>query len=320
MKEPPVIDRAAKTRFEEVAHAGVAMAAPLAARARSGDQGAGADLAALLFRAGFIDPERIREIYDEAAAGWLDGRTEGAATSGLGLFPVSATLWADFWDFIEDTRPTDAGAFTMRAAALGSHTDSGFLDRAISASAAFDGVLEAAANGWPEKFGLDELAACPTGSLGHDFHRLIVDNAFDLEVLDRDALGLSQLPAPLDYLNARALQCHDLWHIVAGYRTTALHEVAISAFQLSMFGHNYSAQFLAVVATKAAFGPPGGLHVMLETILTAWRHGRASPSLLGVDWKDLWSYPAEEVRSRLGVRAYPSPFPADLFEQMRNAA
>src|SRR5262245_12356083 len=160
-----------------------------------------------------------------------------------GTGKVSPDLWAPFWAFLDDESKMDAGTFTMRTAGLGQFVDAGFAQRAGEASLAYPGVAAAVAQGWPPKFQLSDLAACPSNSLGGEFHRLIVDKKFDLEVLDRDALGLSKLRPPLDYLNARALQCHDLWHIVGGYHTTALHEVAISAFQLSQFGHNYSAQF-----------------------------------------------------------------------------
>ena len=167
---------------------------------------------------------------------------------------------------------------------------------------------------------LQALARCPAGSLGAEFHSLVVDNGFDLEVLDREALGLEKLPAPLPYLNARILQCHDLWHIVAGYRTTALHEVAISAFQLAQFGHHYSAMFLGMVLARVAFEQPQGGKLMLDTILTAWAHGRRTPPLLAVNWPAVWDLPVAEVRAKLRVDPYVSPYPADLFEQLSAAA
>ena len=139
-------------------------------------------------------------------------------------------------------------------------------------------------------------------------------------MLDRDALGLANLRPPLDYLNVRILQCHDLWHIIGGYHTTALHEVGISAFQLSQFGHNYSAQFLAFITARAALKQPqGAVGLLLEIILSAWRHGRRSPQLLGVDWPNIWAQPTDDIRKNLGVAPYQSPFPPDLVEQMERA-
>ena len=184
---------------------------------------------------------------------------------------------------------------------------------------AYPGVSQAAAKGYPERFALEGLAMAPKGSLGAEFHDLIVDNGFDLEVLDRDALGLADLPPPLDYLNARILQCHDLWHIVGGYRTTGLHEVAISGFQAAQFGHGYSAMFLAMVLSKVAFAESPGANMLLDVILSAWTHGRESPSLMGLDWPQIWDRTVADIRAEVGITPFTSPYPADLFEMMRAA-
>jgi ubiquinone biosynthesis protein Coq4 len=185
---------------------------------------------------------------------------------------------------------------------------------------AYPRVPAAVAQGIPRRFSLDELAQRPAGSLAREFHDLIVDNGFDLEVLDREALGLESLPPALACLNARILQCHDLWHIVGGYSQTALHEVAISAFQLAQFGHHYSSVFLGMVLARVAFERPEGGPLMLDTILSAWVHGRRTPPLVAVDWPSVWDRPLAEVRAKLGVSAYVSPYPADLFEQLSAAA
>ena len=311
-------DIAITQRFETIVQSGEGDPAALARAAKTGDMKAAADLAALLTRAGWVEPDTILDVYDAAAAGWFgDDHRPVDLTRGMGA--ASPELWPHFWEFIDDMVKTDPGTFTMRTAALGKYVDEGFEMRAGKASLSYPGVPAAVAQGWPEKFTLAELAECPDGSLGNEFHRQIVDNNFDLEVLDRDALGLSLKPPPLDYLNVRILQCHDLWHIVGGYHTTALHEVGISAFQLSQFGHNYSAQFLAYITAKAALKRPEGLALLLEITLGAWRHGRSSPQLLGVDWPGVWKESTDTVRSRLGVAPYVSPVPPDLVEQLERA-
>lgn len=148
----------------------------------------------------------------------------------------------------------------------------------------------------------------------------MVDDGFDLEVLDRDELGLADLPPPLDYLNVRILQCHDVWHTVAGYETTGLHEVAISGFQMGQFGHQYSATFLALVLTTLAWTQPiEATGFTLDTILSGYRHGRETPPLLGVEWESIWHLPISEVRAAVGVTPYDSPYPAGLLEELRSA-
>jgi len=235
--------------------------------------------------------------------------------------PIPRAFWAALWELLEEPRVgLEAVNLTTKTAALTGLVSPNLTVRIGRTALAFPGVKAAVAQGYPKKFTLEALARCPAGSLGAQFHALIVDNGFDLEVLDREALGLERLPPPLDYLNARILQCHDLWHIVGGYRTTALHEVAISAFQLGQFGHHYSAMFLGMVLTRIAFERPEGGPLMLQTILTAWTHGRRTTPLLGVDWEAIWTLPLKDVRAKLALTPYASPFAPDLFEQLSVAA
>ena len=111
-----------------------------------------------------------------------------------------------------------------------------------------------------------------------------------------------------------------MWHIVAGYRTTKLHEIALSTFQLAQFGHNYSAMFLAVVMASAAFFSPAATPLLLETICTAWAHGRVTPPMMPIDWERVWDRPTAQVRAEHGIATYESPFPADIIEMFEAAA
>ncbi|HEY2358983.1 MAG TPA: Coq4 family protein [Phenylobacterium sp.] len=280
-------------------------------------------LAALWLHAAAAAPETAPGVYDAVAEGYLGEPAGGApiaVETAAAPEAIPPAFWAALWELLDEPRGQGALNVTTRTAALSGLVAPSLHGRVGKAALAYPGVPEAVAQGYPRRFELEALAGCPRESLGGDFHALIVTNGFDLEVLDREALGLAQLPAPLDYLNARILQCHDLWHIVGGYRTTALHEVAISGFQLGQFGHHYSSMFLAMVLTRVAFERPEGGPIMLQTILSAWAHGRRTPALLGVDWPAVWDRPVDAVRARLGVSPYVSPFPADLFEQLSFAA
>ena len=276
-------------------------------------------LAALWMSVAIAEPERLAEVYDRSAEGWL-GKPVVATAIALTPTPpepIPPGFWTSFWALLDVPQGTlGAGGVTQRTAELLAHTSPSLRDRVARSALAYPGCAAAAAQGYPAKFTMASLAKCPKGSLGGNFHSLIVDNGFDLEVLDRDALGLADLPPPLDYLNARILQCHDLWHLAAGYRTTGLHEVAISGFQLGQFGHQYSAMFLAMVLSRTSFDRPEAATLLLDTILSAWVHGRESPPLLGVAWETIWDQPMESVRAQLGLKPYESPWPADLFEQL----
>ncbi len=301
-----------------------ALAAAL--RASPLDRAPEAPLAAALVHVAFAAPEGLPAAWDALARGWLGGPDPAAPIAAPEAPPeaeVPPALWPDLWSIVDDALAgtLDALAITARTAALGAHLPEGLAARLAALALAFPGVAEAAAGGIPPRFTLDELAAAPAGSLGAAFHAQIVENGYELEVLDRDALGLEALPFPLPYVNARMLQLHDLWHLAAGYELTALHEIGISAFQMAQFGHHYSAMFLSLVMTIAAAGPvPGGMAPLLDTVARAWRHGRAAPPLLGLDWKALWAAPVEEVRTRIGLPAFASPFPPALVESLRAAA
>jgi ubiquinone biosynthesis protein Coq4 len=313
--------------FEALAQAGADddAARALGARLKASPQTADVKaLAALWIHGAAAAPERIPGLYDAAAEGYL-GELVGAkrvpADAANPPEPIPAAFWPALWALLNEA-PAGIGALnvTTRTAALAGLVSPRTQARVGKACLTYPGVPAAVAQGYPKKFTLEALARCPAGSLGGRFHALIVDNGFDLEVLDRATLGVDKMPPPLDYLNARILQCHDLWHIVGGYETTALHEVAISAFQLAQFGHHYSAMFLGMVLTRIAFERPEGGAILLPVILTAWAHGRRTPPLLGVTWEAQWNKPLAQVRQALHVTPYASPFPADLFEQLSVAA
>jgi len=277
--------------------------------------------AALAFAA-LAAPDAVTEVYDAAARGWLGRAVEAPSIARFARAPepVPQDLWSAFWALSDDAREgrvADAGAITARTAALGGHTQASFRTRVAEAAYLWPGVAEAASRSLPGRLDVHALASCPPGSIGQALYRLIVDNKFDLEVLDRDALGLRQLPKPLDYLNVRMLQTHDLWHILAGYETTALHEIAISAFQMAQFGHSYSAIFLSVVSAIGHQGERAGLPVLYETIFQAYAHGRETPPLMDIDWESHWHTPVPELRAAFGVAPFVSPYPADLFEQLQ---
>jgi ubiquinone biosynthesis protein Coq4 len=280
-------------------------------------------LAASFVHVAFAAPDRIAEVYDAAAAGWLGEPVLGPPISTFHEPPVdiAESLWTEYWSVIEDFVAGTLGTqITPRTAALNGYAVPDFVPRAARAALTYPGVREAAATGYPDKFTLDALALCPQGSLGNSFYHWIVDNGFDLEVLDRDELGLSEYEPPLDYLNARILQCHDLWHIVGGYHTTILHELAISGFQMAQFGHNYSATFMAVVTVGTSLREPAGFGLVMDMIATSWKHGRETPSMIGVRWDSVWDEPTQAVRDKLGVSPYESPYPPDLVEQLQVAA
>ncbi|MCR9269964.1 MAG: Coq4 family protein [Hyphomonadaceae bacterium] len=276
-------------------------------------------LAAELAHAAFMAPDRVAQVYDAITETWLDRVLDAPPVNTLDRPSevVPAGLWDSFWAIVEDAADgkLDALAITERTAALGGEMSPAFVQRVAEMSYTYPGIKQAAAQDMPSKIELGTLAQQPPGSLGGLFHQLIVENKFDLEVLDRSEIGLSELPVPLAYLNTRILQAHDLWHITAGYETTALHEIALSGFQMAQFGHNYSAQFLAIVAAVGAISPAAGYRVLIDTITTSWAHGRETYPMMLIPWEAVWHKSADEIRALYNIKEYERPYRADLIER-----
>lgn len=278
-----------------------------------------AEMAAFLAHAAFLAPDQIATVYDTVSEAWLGTVIEAESIDTLGQDsePSPPRLWDQFWSVVEDAADgkLDALAITQRTAALGGEMPDAFVTRVAAMSHTYPGISEAAGAAFPDKIDLESLAQQPAGSIGAQFHQLIVDNKFDLEVLDRSEIGLAALPPPLDYLNTRILQSHDLWHITAGYETTSLHEIALSGFQMAQFGHNYSAQFLSIVAAVGAISPATGYKVLMDTVTTAWVHGRETYPMMLIPWEDVWHKSADDIRADYSIREYQRPYRADLIER-----
>ena len=307
--------------FRDVVLAGGGRAeAATAARAlRAGTAGAAHDVAALALYVAVVAPEPLVDVYDGLCEGWLGAAPDGPAVAGPprpGSVPDA--LWRGLADIVFDPDAgRDPADITVRTAALTEFLTPQYHERVAAMALRYPGVAEAAAAGIPPRFTLGQLAVCPRDSLGGAMHSFVVDNGFDLEVLDRDGLGLAELPAPLDYLNVRILQCHDIWHLVADHKTSGLHEVSISGFQMAQFGHQYSSMFLGMLLAKVAFTQPEAVPFTVDTVLTGYRHGRETPPLLGIEWETLWDRPIPDVREAVGVTPYDSPYPAWILEELQ---
>jgi ubiquinone biosynthesis protein Coq4 len=287
--------------------------------ARAGDVIATESIAAAFVHCAFAAPETAEGVYTAFRNGWL-GSDDAAFIPAVAPAPLSQAFWNAFWQLLDETAGMDAVTVTTRVAGLGAFTDPSLRNRAEAVAARHPKAANAASRKPTPRLTLEELARQPEGSLGHDFYRQIVDNNFDLEVLDRAVMNLATLPPALCYLNTRILQMHDIWHLAGGFHTTALHEIAISAFQQAQFGHGYSAMFLAVVLSGTALSGGEAAPAILQTIAEASQYGVKCPSFMAIAWEREWHEPLSVIRARHGFAPFDGSFPPDLFEQLRVAA
>ena len=226
-------------------------------RAKAGDEEGQIQLCGAMLWASFACPEAIFPVFDALfrAQLALDCRlTELPMESA----PPPEAFWERFQETIEGPEGGyDATSITVAVASLGGELHSEMAGLSESAARILNKEASPETKSAPPMITLEGLARLPEGSLGRALLAMWTENQFDPEVLDRDAIGLADLSPALRYLNTRILQMHDVWHLVAGYRTTSLHEMAISSFQLAQFGHNYSAMFLATVLCMSCLTASG---------------------------------------------------------------
>ena len=302
----------------------------LGARAKAGDMDAARGAAAAISHLAFVSPGAGMAVMDALVKGWF-----GPAATLPATPPKQAAMlarlreaerpgtdfWEGFWNFVGNSDgPKSGDEVTAQVAGLGANLPESFTALSEAAAVTHPGAAHAEKRPMPPRLTLDMLASQPEGSLGNDIYRLIVDNGFNLEVLDREAVGLAHLPPALRYLNTRILQMHDVWHLMGGYRTTVLQEVGISAFQLAQFGHNYSAMLIATAAAAGYFNSPEAFALVMQLIAEGWQHGRTTPPFMAIDWESEWHRPVAEIRAHYGIEAFSSIYPADLVEQLSEAA
>ncbi len=283
--------------------------------ARGGDRDARERVSAALMWTAFSCPDATEALYDNLASAWLGRGPQPEIPDDLPQAPLEEEFWAQFLEVVEAERgDSDATRITVGVAALGAVVHESFGEIAENHAQNHPGARAALTKPLPGRTDLKILGKCPEGSLGKTLYKMVVENGYDLEVLDREALGLSELPTSLAYLNTRILQMHDVWHLVAGYQTTGTHEVAISSFQLAQFGHNYSSMFLATVSAVTILNKPQGFSLLMQLISEAWLHGRETPAMMDIEWEQEWEKTLPEIRQQHGIPTYSSILPATLLE------
>lgn len=291
------------------------------AAAKRGSASGRLQLTAAMAWAAYSCPDATQAVCDNIASAWLGSGPTPDIPKDFAQAPLEDSFWEAFWGVIDGhDEGYDAITITVAVASLASALHPHFGELAEQLALRHPGAAAAQHNPIPGFTDIEALANCPSGSLGLSLHKMLVDNGYDPEVLDRNAIALSELPHALHYLNARILQMHDVWHLVAGYETTSSNEIAISAFQLAQFGHNYSSMFLAAVMAISTFKEPRGFTILMQIITEAWQHGRETPVMMDIEWEQEWNTPLEDIRAKYDIPLYQSVFPADLLESVENAS
>lgn len=290
------------------------------ASTKRGEAAGRIQLAAVMAWVAYSCPDATTAVYDNITSAWLGYGPTPEIPLTLPEAPIEDSFWEAFWAVVEGPEEGyDALTITVAVAALADALHPNFEPIAENSAQHHRGAAVAHNSPIPGHTDIQALAHCPQDSLGLSLYNMIVENGYDPEVLDRESIKLAAMPHSLHYLNARILQMHDVWHLVAGYETTSSNEIAISAFQLAQFGHNYSAMFLAVGMAMSVTKEPRGFAIILQIIAEAWQHGREAPVMMDIVWENEWNNSLEEIRASHGINTYKSIFPVDLLESIDSA-
>lgn len=145
---------------------------------------------------------------------------------------------------------------------------------------------------------IDHLLRLPAGSLGHAFAHHIRDHGFD-----PDYFRKLQVRSDLDYVLLRMRQTHDLWHVVTGFDTSRIGELALKAFELAQTRRPMAAVIVAGGVLRYLLKDAAALEAVLRSISIGYRLGMASAPLLAQRWEEGWQRPLAAWRAELGVDA-----------------
>jgi len=147
------------------------------------------------------------------------------------------------------------------------------------------------------------LSSFPTGSVGRAYLDFIAERDLSAYGLAEESRKVSDTEIdtahPYAWYARRLRDLHDLWHVLTGYRTDALGEACVVAFSLPQTrsaGFGLIAAGVAIQFARARTGYP-----CARAVLQAWRRGRSSAWLPGLDYVALMAEPLEDARRRLGL-------------------
>ena len=99
----------------------------------------------------------------------------------------------------------------------------------------------------------------------------------------------------------RIRQTHDIWHVVTGFDTHPLGEIAIKAVELAQTHRPMAAAICAGGVYRYMLKQPEEFSDCLESIVAGYHMGLQSHALLAMRWEELWDRKLEDLRERLGV-------------------
>lgn len=157
---------------------------------------------------------------------------------------------------------------------------------------------------------LEALGAMPDGSVGRGYCDFLVRNGLEKNLatnymmLHRAVAAAGQLdrmPADMKYSIIRGFQIHDILHVLTGYTSSGLDELALQAFCLAQLQFPYFGMWMATTTSRMTFLRPESIVPVMDAITAGWQHGRRTPNLQFGKWEAHFAEPLAMVRERHGI-------------------
>lgn len=113
--------------------------------------------------------------------------------------------------------------------------------------------------------------------------------------------SLDDMAHPYAWFGRRIRDCHDIWHVLTGYKADeTLGEAALAAFSYGQVGGLGWAVIGVAAGLKSV--KVTGSTLFAKAVWEGYRHGRAAQWISGEDYLTLLDEPLDAARARLGIR------------------
>ena len=142
----------------------------------------------------------------------------------------------------------------------------------------------------------EELSKLAKDTLGYRYYEHLDSMGFD-----PDYYRKIDVQNDTDYVMMRIRQTHDIWHVITGFDTHPLGEIAIKAVELAQTHRPMAAAICAGGVFRYMVKQPEEFPDCLETIVAGYHMGLRAKPLLGVKWEERWGQKVEDIREELDV-------------------
>ena len=142
----------------------------------------------------------------------------------------------------------------------------------------------------------EALSKLPKDTLGYRYFYHLDSQGFD-----PDYYRKIDVQDDIDYVMMRIRQTHDIWHVITGFDTHPLGEIAIKAVELAQTHRPMAAAICAGGVFRYMLKQPEQFGDCLDSIVAGYHMGLQAKSLLAMKWEELWDRKLDDLRERLGV-------------------